>query len=293
MNRRGFLRRTLGLLALAAIPKLPGVRITPLPELPPKVAKTLPLRTTEGFADRLSGEDLWYEISILYLVKAAIGHVTFRKALLPGKFKGSAEARAVGFIGWLTDYRKVGFYTDLTVMEDRGKPRLVPVRFERRMVEEESDYHSIHRFDYARRKWTFRAYEDGKLTRAKLRDIPAGVFYDELISAAYNFRLGVYGPPKKGMTFAVTSIPHLGVDKFDVRVCTDEEEAKETPLKDKAPGAAYVVQVPIDQKIFGIQAGVVKFVTDADLKPLAVAVQNAEHFGDVLAELVPKPKDEK
>ena len=290
MNRRRFLRRTIGALAAVALPRLPGVRITPLVEPPPTAAGAQTPRTATAFAEALDGEDLWYEISILYFIKAAIGHVAFRKALYPGKFKATAEARAVGFIGWITDYRKVGFYTDLLVMDDGGKPRLAAVRFERNTTREDSEFRSVHRFDYGKRKWTVRVYADGKLTRARVEDIPPGVFYDDLTAAAYNFRLGVYGPPRKGMAFTVTTIPHLGVDRFDVKVCTDADEAQETSLKAKVPGAAYIVRVPIDQKIFGIQAGLAKFVADADLRPLAVAIQNAEHFGDVFAELVPKPQ---
>jgi hypothetical protein len=289
MKRRSFLRGSLGFLAAAALPKLPGVRITPRPEFPERVAGAKTPRRGDGFAENLAGEDLWYEISVLYFIKAAVGRVSFQRTARPGHFRAIAEAHAVGFVGWATNYRKVGFYSDLAVMDQGGTPRLVTVRFRRETTREDTQYRSIHQFDYKRRRWFYRVYQDGKLTRARSRPIPDGVWYDDLITAAYNFRLGVYGPPKKGMSFSVSTIPYQGVDRFTVRLCTQEEEARESAIREKVPEAAYIVHVPIDQKVFGIKAGLARFVGDKDLKPLAVAIQDTGHFGDVFAELIPKP----
>ena len=292
VERRFFLRHAAGLLALGLLPfPLPGLRVRPVRE--PSSSAVRPraeaVRRSGSFAEELAGEEFFFDISFLWVFRAAVGRISFTRAGR-GRFKTAAEAQATGFVGWVTKYRELGFYSTLRVKNDEGRPRLVTTRFERRTVREDRRYRSFHRFNYRTRRWSYKVYRNGKLKKARTRDIPEGIWYDDFVGAAYNFRLGVYGEIRKGLDITVNTIPNQGVSEFTAHVCTEEEQQeRERSFMRWVEDAEYVVHLPIDQRLFGFRAGLAKFLMREDLVPLAARVQDATTFGNVSAKITNPP----
>lgn len=295
MDRRNFLQRA-GQVLVGALINLPllGISVKPISAQQYDQLKTKRSSTekVKVFGEELAGEDLWYQVSLVKYIKAAVGHISFYNDRRTGYYRTGAEAYAVGFVGWLTNYKKLGFYSTLKVVVDKGKPRLVTTNFERISTKMDTEYHSKHWFDYEKLKRGYKVYQDGKLKIARSRKIPEGIWYDDFIAAVYNFRLGVYGKVHKGMDLEVNTIPHKGVDRFKARVLDDKDyEGDDHKLLEKVKDSHYIVRVDIDQKIFGFKAGVARFVSDEKLKPIAASIQEVIHFGSVFAQITDKPED--
>jgi hypothetical protein len=115
---------------------------------------------------------------------APIGHVE----LLAGSEGGSLEPPAVQTLVWvLPSVEEV----------DEGR-RLRGLSFEENVKAGSALRRQIHTFDYQRRKWVAERWKPNGAVEKTVQEIPEGTVYDDFITAAYNFRFGVYGPIERG-----------------------------------------------------------------------------------------------
>jgi len=112
--------------------------------------------------------------------------------LRPGERPIPPEARGTGpgLAGWLTRHRREMHRAWMGAI-DQGS-RLIPLRLEEESVVGDSVRKKTTLYDYSARKIFMETIRDGERSREEM-EIPPGVYYDNPLTAFYNFRYGVYG----------------------------------------------------------------------------------------------------
>ena len=149
-----------------------------------------------GDIRRFQGETLYFDIGFLWFDRAARAEVRFY--LEDGVFHSRLQAQTEGFVGFFTAYRQHIYESEFEIIDD--DKRLRAKTFIRRVVEGDREERTEHRFDYRKRTHSWIEYLNGQAGQGESEDIPQGVHFDDVLTAFYNFRNGVYGPIKKRHT---------------------------------------------------------------------------------------------
>jgi len=301
-GRRDFLSDSIRMFLLGSLFSWPlsslfGVKIASAeeekPTLPAGIKKqsgfsTKPVGPPHPKFKQFLGESLFFDITFLRVINAATGKVSFSRDK-GGGYVGEIEAKAAGLVGKLTSHRSQTYTSTMQVETVNGVDRLVTGLHTRLTETTSVKIRSRHRFDYKRNKWYYRRYKNGQKKPIKnwTKTVPPHTFYDDFVAIFYNFRAGAYGPVDYGKNFTVTTIPYKGVDKFSFSIATKEEMEKDNDRKwiEGYGDAKYMIKVRIDQKIFGVKAGLAKLLGSKELIPLAGLVKEATSFGNVYATL--------
>jgi len=108
------------------------------------------------------------------------------------------------------------------------------------------------------------------------------VEYEDILSAFYNFRIGAYGPIKRGRAFKVRTIPEKGKSTIDVDIPDREGAAKSKWLFGRHfDEDLLLVKVRVPKEIFRSKTGEVSILIDDRIVPLQGIVQDYIGFGDV------------
>ena len=245
------------------------------------------VEASEKLAAKFIDEVLEYDISFMWIKKAAEGKVSFKRSPdRPNCFIATVEAKTTGLIGVFTSHREEYFTTELEVMEVQGNYRFVPLSFDHVTHKTSSHYRAMYTFDYAKRIYNIKVLRNGRLRSVQNRKIREDVYFDDFLSTFYNFRAQCYGQVSKDWSFKVRTIPIKGVENFEVKVANDSEMQEESNWISQYPNAKWMVILTINQKIFGIKAGTAKLLGTEDLIPIAGYVKEVITFGDVEATLV-------
>lgn len=228
-------------------------------------------------------EEMIYDLNFLWFQKAAEGRVYFKK-VKDNEFVAILEAETKGFIGWLF-YRH---YRYVSYIKAVGDNELRCVLFERTVVRRMSEEKSISKIDYDSRELQWWIYKNGKLYKNDIEPIPDGIVYEDILSAFYKFRYGMYGEIVKGREYTINTIPEKGVNTVNIRVAEETEEAKERKYAGSigSDEDVYLVYVTVPKKMFGSKAGVVKIWFTEDFIPIEGTVKDAIGLGDVKGILI-------
>ena len=239
------------------------------------------MRGKGTIADHFLGEELWYRMSVLWIRQVAIGRVFFARGEGDKIYKATIEAKTTGIIGWLTRYRR-DTYTSSMELIDGGR-RLRPLRFEEDIVTGKKIRKKITVFDYRRGRFLKRRMNMRDVFVQTEGEIPAGVIYDDFLTAFYNFRRGVYGDIHRGRRYRVRTLPKAGISTIDVEIATQEEEMRMRHGKgDKGGGKyEYYVTVSLDTEITRSRTGRVKGWVSRDLVPIEGTIEDVVFLGDV------------
>ena len=230
------------------------------------------------YAIDLPEESLYYDISFLWFKKAAEGKITFKKNNNDNNYTAVLEAETLGFIGFMTSYRKYIYISHLKY--DENLNRLISTKFERIEIVGNKIWQSSNLIDYANNKINWRSTFMQKLLKETAEDIPTDTIYDDILSALFNFRFGFLGNIEKGKDYIVKGIPDKGIVDYSIHVSSPEEEI---PTKKKLGienGDGYMLLVKVPGAIFKSKGIVWIWFTD-DLLPLTATVEDAVIFGDI------------
>lgn len=246
--------------------------------LSPGPTPTLPTPISFKDIDYFLNEEVKYDINFLWFKKAAEGSFKFTRE---GKgYRAVLEAETKGFIGFFTSYRKHRYVSYMTYLPEKRK--LQVNRFERYAIIRKREEKTITDLDYDTRLMNWEEYKKGRLIEEKSEPIPEGAEYEDILSAFYNFRMGVFGPIEKNRKFEVNTIPEKGVSTISVKICGEED----APLARKLFGSFFSddlvhVKVKVPKDIFKSKKGEVSMLLNDKIIPLQGVVKDYIGFGDI------------
>jgi hypothetical protein len=234
------------------------------------------------------GEELTYEIGVWVLKRVALGRLSFQETQTKGHYMLLLQAETLGVMGWVSRYR-ADTYRAIAEEIDGGR-RLRSLSFEEQVKIGSRIRKWMHTFDHERKEWAVdQPRRDGTLDR-KVSKIPDGMIYDDFITAAYNFRYGVYGNIERGKKYTIPTFPRKRAHSYDVRVASKEEEEKRRRSESSTEGKEYFVKMSIDPDITHSKEGLVEGWLTKDLYPVEGAVKDAILFGDIRGRLIKRTK---
>ena len=293
-TRRGFLGGVIGLSNLFILPYpfirfiFRGIEVKPLTE-GLKLASVTQTRRHEHsevtppdtIGKRFDGEELRYRIGFWWFNNAAKGRIDFRRNG-EDRYLAGVEAETLGFIGWITRYRKdiYRIYMD----EIDGGRRLRTYLFEKTVTIGKRVRKGYIRFDYDKRIMEWKSWGGNRPERGKTEAIPPGIIYDDPVAALYNFRAGAYGEVIEGKSFFITTFPKDGKpSQISIRVASDEEKKKRLSNHD---GIEYLVDLKINGELIDSRTGDIEIHMDRELVPVEGIVKDVFFFGDVRGRLL-------
>ena len=283
LTRRYFLRWILGL------PLLPyGLfRVDEVGADSSNPEKALPHATKEAdisIGRFFDGEELVYEAGFWMVKRAALGRLSFKADEKKGLYTATLQGETLGVLGWAARYR---VHTYRSVMQEiDGGRRLRGLSFEEDVKVGSTMTKRIHLFDYERRKWTSKRRRRNGMWVVKEQEIPQDRVYDDFITAAYNFRYGVYGPIERGKRYVVATFPRKGASSYEVMIVAKDEEEKrrtEGPLRD---GKDFFARLKLDPELTHSKEGVVEGWLTKDLYPVEGAIRDVVFVGDIKGTLI-------
>lgn len=224
------------------------------------------------------GEKLEYDISFLWFKKAAVGSATFSRE--GDGYKAILQAETKGFVGFVTGHRKHVYISHMKF--DPEKKKLRTQLFERFVTIRKSEEKTLNWIDYKKRSLECKDYKKGELIVERVDPIPEGVEYEDILSAYYNFRLGVFGPAEEGRKFQVNTIPEKGESVIGVNISSEEESAQSRKLFGSAYNEALMhIKVRVPKSIFRSKRGEVDVWVNGRIRPVKGIVKDYIGFGDI------------
>jgi len=264
MNRRRFL----------------GLTLTGLPALFLPWSLARPLAAPQaGLTDPehlFVGEGLNYDITFFWFDRIGTISTTFQRLTRGRGYVARAEGQTLGVIGFLTRHRRDRYRAFMTY--DPAAGRLVSHRFEEEVLIGQELYRAVRIFDHQAQEITFlKPKSDGGIKK-RLEKMPSPLTTDYL-TAFYNFRAGVYGPPAPGRRVVIPTIPNQGNQEIIVTFLG----AKETEARRRRDesGWPYYVRVKIDPKLVRSKKGHIHGWLSANQIPQEGVIRQVSIFGNI------------
>ena len=143
-------------------------------------------------------EDLRYQVSLGPWSDVARLHLTL-KELEPGHYQAEFSGAAQGMWQLLSRWLPERYTTEMVYREGR----LMPLVYREEFMDQGQHWVKEYRFDYERRLLTLRRQIDGGAW-AKKWELPLTAPVYDILSLAYNVRLGTFGPLPGGSNLRVS-----------------------------------------------------------------------------------------
>jgi hypothetical protein len=276
VTRRLFLKYLLGLPLLSSFP-VPVRETWADPPILPRTGR-------DSIGEFFKGEELHYEIGVWLFNKVALGKLSFKEMGEKGRYIATLQGETLGVLGWVARYR-VDTYR--SIMEEvEGGRRLRSLSFEEDVKIGNKLRRRTHFFDYQKRKWIqVKQRKDGTKVKTE-EEIPPGMVYDDFLTAAYNFRYGVYGGIERGRRYMVATFPKKGPSSYEVRVASKEEEEKRKKSEKLKEGKEYFVKLFLDPDVTHSKEGLIEGWLSKELYPTEGTIRDVILFGDVRGTLI-------
>jgi len=234
--------------------------------------------------ERFAGEELNYEISFWIIKRVAVAKLSFHRAEQKGRYLAILQGETLGILGFLARYR-VDTYYSLMEEIDGGK-RLRSLSFDEYVKVGTRVRKNLHSFDHQKRKWVHRSSRRDGTMEIMEKEIPEGKTYNDFLTAAYNFRCGIYGIVERGKTYNVPTFPRKGTGIYEVKIATKEEEERRRRSEKADEGREYAIDLRFDPDIINSKEGVIEGWLSKDLYPVEGTIKDVILFGDVQGSLV-------
>ncbi len=241
-------------------------------------------REGDSIGEFFKGEELHYIIGVWLFKKVALGRISFKAMKEKGRYLSILQGETLGILGWVARYRTD---TYRSIMEEiDGGRRLRSISFEEEAKIGSRLRRRTNFFDYRKRKWIqVRLRKDGTQGRTE-EEIPPGMVYDDFITAAYNFRYGVYGEIERGRKYTVATFPKKGPSSYEVIVASKEEEEKRKKSEKFKDGKEYLLKLFLDPEVTHSKEGLIEGWLSKELYPTEGTIKGVVFFGDVRGTLI-------
>lgn len=237
-----------------------------------------------SIGETYAGEALHYEIAFWLFKKVAKGNLAVRRGDQRGTYVAALYGETLGVLGMLARYR-VDFYRAVMEEVDGGR-RFRSLSFDEYVKVGKNVRRNMHVFDHENRKWIERTVRaSGAVSRTE-HEIPEGKVYDDFLTAAFNFRHGVYGPVERGRTYTVPTFPRKDVTSYQVKVASRKDEARERQAGEPMEGSEYYIELSLDPEVTTSKEGAVEGWLAKELYPVEGTIKDVILFGDVHGTLV-------
>jgi hypothetical protein len=241
-----------------------------------------PVFSPVSIGERFRGEVLKYDFGFWLFSKVGEGTVTFQP-LDHGKYFASHEGQTVGFVGWITRYRKDVYRSTMSTVNN-GR-RLIPLRFEEDVIIGTKIRHRITTYDYPARRVRLETRKESETLREEIV-IPEGTLYDDPVTAFYNFRFGAYGKVEPGKEFLIHTVPREGNQKvIRITVASKEEAEKRRSTEEKKEKKDLFITIRVDRELVGSVHGLMEIWFSADVVPQSGVAKEIILFGDIRGKL--------
>ncbi len=281
---RGLTRRSI-LMWLLGGPLVP-VLSPAIPEIGANLLLSAGANGARSIGEFFHGEELIYEIGFWLFKRVALGRLSFREKEKKGQYLAILETETLGVLGWVSRYR-VDTYLSTMEEVDEGR-RLRSLSFEENVKIGSKVEKRVTQFDYRRRTWiTLKWRKDGSVQRIE-EEIPPGKIYDDFLTAAYNFRYGVYGVIERGERYTVSTFPRKGTTRYEVRVASREEEEKKRKSEKVKDQKEFYLRLLLGSEITHSKEGRIEGWLSRDFIPVEGTLKDVVLFGDVKGALIQK-----
>jgi hypothetical protein len=233
----------------------------------------------EGDIRRFVGETLNFDISFLWFKNAASAFVGFYEK--NGSYYAYLDAKTKGFVGFFTAYRRHIYLTNFEIID--GGKRIRAKKFMRKVIEGGNEERADHFFDYQKREHQWSQYKNDELVESEKETIPPETNFDDVLSAFYNFRNGVYGPIRKGEKYTIKTIPEKGNGEIAIHVRDIEEENNGRKEDGRKPGDDLLVDIVVPKSIFKTESGMIRLWASNHYIPLESTIKDYIFLGDLHA----------
>lgn len=231
------------------------------------------------------GEELDYRIGFWLFDDAAVGKLKLERGE-DGTYVVSLTAQTTGVLGWFLRYRKDSYTALIEEVDGGGSGRFRTITFEKNIDIGGKVTRGITWLDYEKGLMTWKKWKRGKLRRSGELPMEPGVFYDDPLTAFYNFRFGVYGPIEEGREYLIKTFPKSRGKEVDIHLRLATESEFERLMRYKEPFEGYFAYVRIDKELFGSKTGNIEMLFSEDLVPVEGVAKDMVLFGDVRGKLV-------
>jgi hypothetical protein len=244
---------------------------------------TVPEKVGATIGESFAGEEFDYKIGFWIFDDVAVGKIKL-ESLGGGKYIASLTAQTTGVVGWFLRYRKDSYIA--RIKEVDGGTRFRTMTFEKNVDMGGKVTRGITILDYEKGLMTWKKWKKGKLRRSGELTMEPGVFYDDPITAFYNFRFGVYGPIEDGREYLIKTFPKSKGKEVDIYLRLATESEFERLSKHKGPLEGYFAYVKIDPELFGSKSGDIEMLFSEELIPVEGVAKDIILFGDVRGKFV-------
>jgi hypothetical protein len=227
------------------------------------------------------GERLAYEVTVLFFRRAAVSQLSLEPAADAGRYLARLSVETKGFARLLDRRRHV--YTSLLAPCEGGR-RWCPRRFVSDLTGAGGREVTTVEVDPLRGLISLTTERGGVVTEVDRRPVQPGAHYDDLLSAFYNLRAGVYGPIERGRRYEIATLPMDGTTHLTVHVLAGKDEAQ-ARRKYRTGDDGFLVAVGA-RKGTSREEGEMVVWFSADLVPLGGVVRNYTGFGSLQGRLV-------
>ena len=220
--------------------------------------------------------EMVYDIAFLWFDNLAEGRASFGVGERPGTYRATLEAKTLGVAAWLTQDR-IQRYTSLMELGSDGRMHSIShesliIKGAKKKRREKSKRYI---FDDQKREVRYQAIADGSAGPEQV--LPMGPEApNDILTAFYNFRLGVYGPLRPGARYTIPTFNRKG--KGVIVVETLPDRPRTNPF---FPSNGLLCRAIVDPEIFDTGGGAIFFWFDRSVHPTRGIVEQVIGLGDV------------
>ncbi len=229
--------------------------------------------------DRLfAGEELSYGISFWWFERIGTISLSFQRLKGDQGYVAQAVGQTHGVIALITRFRRDRYRAFMTLDPQMGL--LKPHRFEEEVQVGRELFRAVRLFDHQAQEIHYlRPKSDGRVEE-RVDKMPAPQTADYL-TAFYNLRAGVYGPPSHGRVYIVPTIPNQGNKEIVVSFLSRAETERKRQREKEKNSFPYYIDVLLDPKLLRSEKGQIQGWLSGDLIPQKGVIGRVIFFGDI------------
>ena len=226
------------------------------------------------------GEKLTYGFSFLWFSRFGEGSLSFGPGPEPETYLAVAEGRTLGFASWVSRGRRQ-VYEVLMRRDADGWLRPVRTRSTNIMGKgsDQTEKFTQYDFDYAAGNVHYSRYKEGKLDAEQDVPMPGDKPVFDLLTAFYNWRLGLLGDVKPGSFHVLPTITKKGPTDIIIGVRTREDQQS----RPEFPLTGLLTRVIVDEEVFQTNSGSMFVWLDPQQQPGKLLIEGVLGLGDVWA----------
>lgn len=226
----------------------------------------------------LVGEDRLYHIDFLFFSHLGEGTLRFEETGQEGFYRAELSGRTLGIASWLSGDRVQTYTSTMQLMPDGSFNSIEHVsNVKKKKRGQVKRYSKICQFDCVGGTILQEKIKNGKIVSSEEHEIPEGKLPVDMLTAFYNFRLGVYGKLKRGDKVSVPTYSSKGFTEIEIEVLTVEEQKK----KRYFPESGVLVKAVLDPEVFETDTGNLYIWFDEQANPTRGIIEDMIGLGDI------------